>query len=176
MLQALQKMTAMMIDEQELQQIIHNDIPLTQSMGLRVKKITTDSVSLVAPLENNRNHQNTAFGGSITSMLILASWSLLYLHLKPLGLLGHIVNKESSIKFLQPVSGEIEAYCQIDSHERLDQFIDSFRKKGLARIQLTAQVRGDKGVAVEFSVTYIAQSKKTEKLFEQLICSGTETE
>jgi len=162
----------MEINEQELQQIIHRDIPLTQGMGLRVKKITTDSVTLVAPLESNLNHQNTAFGGSISSILILAGWSLLYLRLKPLGTLGHIVTQETNIKFLQPVSGEIVAFCQIESDEQFDRFIKMFRKQGLARIQLTAQIRSNQGIAVEFSGTYIAQSEKAEELFKQMTYSG----
>jgi len=147
-----------MIAKAELQEVIHHDIPLTQAMGLQVKTVTSESITLIAPLENNVNHKSTAFGGSLFSMAVLSGWCLLYFRLKELDVAGNIVIQESDIKYLQPVTGEIEASCQIDSEQQFNRFIKIFKRKGLARIKLKAEIKTEDGIAVEFNGSYVVHS------------------
>lgn len=144
--------------EQQLQEIIHQDIPLTRAMGLKVKEITADSVSLMAPIEQNVNHQHTAFGGSLFSLAVLSGWCLLLTQLESKGLDGNIVIQDSEIKYLLPVSGDIVAHCQITNSNQLNRFFKMYQRKGMARIRLEVKIMMDEAVAVQFSGNYVVNS------------------
>lgn len=139
----------------QLEQLIHKDIPLTREMQLKVIDCGEDSVSLSAPLECNRNHQNTAFGGSLFSLAVLSGWCLLLDRLDNYQLQGNIVIQDSEIKYLLPVEGEIIATCRLDKSDTLKRFIKMYQRKGMARIQLKSEIQIANQTAVEFSGHYV---------------------
>lgn len=143
------------ITKTELEAKLHEEIPLTQAIGIKVEHYTGNSLTLSAPLANNINHKSTAFGGSLYSIAVLAGWGLLYSKMKELGLSGHIVIQQSNINYLQPVREDIFATCSIDSIEKFDRFIKIFNKKGIARIKLVSEIRQGDDVAVEFEGSYV---------------------
>ena len=63
----------------EITRYLHDHIPITRSLGARVEHADGQSVRLWAPLAQNLNHRDTAFGGSLSSLAILSGWVLLYL-------------------------------------------------------------------------------------------------
>ncbi|HEY9050914.1 MAG TPA: YiiD C-terminal domain-containing protein [Gammaproteobacteria bacterium] len=138
-----------------LQAKLHEEIPLTRAMGLVVKSLTSDSVCLTAPLSNNINHKSTAFGGSLYSIAVLAGWSLIYSQLQNRNLQGHIVIQESDIKYIKPVTTDIEAVCNIESPELLERFIQTYLKKDMARIMLNTIIRQDGVECVRFRGKYV---------------------
>ena len=138
-----------------LQTKLHEEIPLTRAMGLVVKSLTSDSVCLTAPLSNNINHKSTAFGGSLYSIAVLAGWSLIYNQLQNRNLQGHIVIQESDIKYIKPVTTDIEAVCNIESPELLERFIQTYLKKDMARIMLNTIIRQDGVECVRFRGKYV---------------------
>ena len=126
--------------ERQLEHVLHNEIPLTQTIGIRVIEFTGTKLTLSAPLENNVNHKNTAFGGSLYSVAVLAGWCFLYLRLNALNLHGHIVIQESHMQYLYPVTEDIVATCAIESTDSLDHFVKTFIRKKRARISLTSHI------------------------------------
>ena len=59
----------------DLQSFIMESIPLANHMGLEVLNCSKESVEVKANFYLNRNHKNTAFGGSVNAILTLAcSW------------------------------------------------------------------------------------------------------
>ncbi len=138
-----------------LQDVLHKEIPLTKHMGLSVVEYTDLSLTLTAPLENNINHKCTAFGGSIYSVSVLTGWGLIYLLLKQHALSGHIVIQQSDIKFIKPVNTEITSKCSFQSTQQCDKFITMYKRKGVARIKLTAKISCDSENAVIFNGTYV---------------------
>src|ERR1022692_3820852 len=60
-------------------EFLHTQIPLTRAIGIDITGWDGTTVTLVAPLAPNQNHADTAFGGSIASIAILAGYSLLYI-------------------------------------------------------------------------------------------------
>ena len=60
------------------------------------------------PLQPNLNHRKTAFGGSIATMGIIASWTLVWLKLKDCGLDHRIVIQNSSTSYLTPIEQDFE--------------------------------------------------------------------
>jgi len=139
----------------DLEKVLHHEIPLTTAMGISVKALTPNSVSLVAPLNKNINHKSTAFGGSLYSICVLTGWSLLYSKLDSLGERGHIVIQESNIQYLLPVTTDIETVCTNDNEVVFDRAIRMYQKKGRARFILATKVFQNDHLAVSFEGKYV---------------------
>lgn len=79
------------MQEQELQRYLHERIPLARAIEIEVRAATTDGVEIYAPLESNRNHRDTVFGGSASAVAILAAWCALYVLMHAEGRAGWLV-------------------------------------------------------------------------------------
>ena len=55
------------------QKRIHDEIPLSRALGIQLHSWDGRSLLLSAPLEPNRNHQGTGFGGSIYCAAVTAA-------------------------------------------------------------------------------------------------------
>src|SRR3954468_16912983 len=88
---------------------LHEQIPLTRAMGLRVVASDQNGFVLEAPVALNSNHLRTAFGGSINAVATLAAYGFLWMELNDASV--HVVVAESSIRFLRPVRETIRATC-----------------------------------------------------------------
>ena len=80
-----------------LQSTLHTEIPLTQTMGIKVIAYGDRQLTLKAPLQPNINHKSTAFGGSLYSIAVLSGWGLLFLLLQEQELSGQIVIARSEV-------------------------------------------------------------------------------
>ena len=138
-----------------LQKVLREEIPLTRAMGLEVVRYTGDSLSLKAPLAPNTNHKSTAFGGSLYSVAVLSGWGLVYLLLREHDLKGHVVIQESHTRFLRPVDDEISAQCSFASSDQVQRFLNTYRRKGLARLKLESQVTSQGSVKLVFNGSYV---------------------
>lgn len=141
-----------------LQEVLNSEIPLTTYIGVKVKEHEDLSLTLSAPLENNINHKSTAFGGSIYSVSVLSGWGLIYLLLKQHDLSGHIVIQESNTKFIRPVATDITAKCSFKSTEHYEKFIKTYKRKGIARINLEAKITCNNKDAVIFNGSYVVHT------------------
>lgn len=142
----------------KLQEILHTEIPLTRSIGLKVRDYSDQTLSLSAPIEKNLNHKCTAFGGSLYSVSVLSGWGLIYLLMEENGLSGHIVIQESHTKFLKPVESDIISSCSFNSAEQYEKFLHMYRRKGRARIRLTTSILSNAEVSVVFEGSYVVHS------------------
>ncbi len=140
----------------ELQEIFYSEIPITQHMGLQVKKLTAQEIQVCAPIHPNMNHKSTAFGGSLYSVAVLTGWGLLHHILRHETPEAHIVIFESTIQFQIPVRQDFCASCHIHDPQQLHPFLHIFRKKGRAKITLHVQIAVPEGIAVSFKGTYVA--------------------
>ena len=52
----------------DAEKFLHEQIPITRAMGLRVMANADDAFTVEAPVALNSNHLRTAFGGSINSV------------------------------------------------------------------------------------------------------------
>jgi thioesterase domain-containing protein len=108
------------------------------------------------PLGPNRNHQQTAFAGSLNALCTITGWGSVYLLLRELDRHGSIVIRRSSIRYQEPVtSSEIFARCQPISVDARQYFLEMLGDKGQAKLDLTVEVSGREGAAVSFSGSYV---------------------
>lgn len=138
----------------ETERFLHERIPLSQSMRVRLESNDHGRLVLTAPLEANHNHLGTAFGGSLAAVATLAGYALLWLELDDRD--SHIVIRQSSIQYRRPVEGEIRAVCQRPADAEIASFRNRFLKKGKASISLQVVIGDLEKSCVEFQGEYVA--------------------
>ncbi len=140
----------------EAEKFLHEQIPITRAMGLRVVANDETGFTLEAPVALNSNHLRTAFGGSINAVATLAAYGFLWVELNEAA--AHVVVAESSIRFLRPVRETIRATCLRPDASGLAEFRTRFREKQKAGITLHVKVTEAGETAAEFEGRFVARS------------------
>ncbi|MFL6521124.1 MAG: YiiD C-terminal domain-containing protein [Chthoniobacterales bacterium] len=138
------------------EKFLHEQIPITRAMGLRVVANDKNGFVVEAPVALNSNHLRTAFGGSINAVATLAAYGFLWMELNEAA--AHVVVAESSIRFLRPVRETIRATCCRPDAKPLAAFRDQFAAKRSARITLRVHVTEAGETAAEFEGRFVARN------------------
>lgn len=139
-----------------LEQLLHQDIPLTQALGLGVRDWQCGELHLSLPLAANLNHKSSMFGGSLYCGAVLAGWGWLHLSLREAGITdGHIVIQQGQIDYPQPVLSDALAVCVAPAAAEWEKFLALYRRRGLARIRLHSRILTGTVEAVRFSGQYV---------------------
>src|SRR5512138_1403770 len=125
-----------MPDRARLEAYLHDAIPISAAMGVRVAEASDERVKLSAPLGPNLNHKKTAFGGSLYSTALLAGWSWTYLCLGREALSAEIVIASSRSRYQRPALADFEATCEAPNDEAIVRFVQTVKRKGLAQLEL----------------------------------------
>lgn len=144
-----------MKSEAELQQLLRENIPISEKMGVRVAGLSPQSLCLSAPLQPNINHKSTAFGGSLFNLLVLAGWGLIAARLSESATGAEIVIQESHIRYLKPVQNDFVACAEIHDETVFQRFEKQLLRRNKARIEMNARVIEDQQTAVEFNGRYV---------------------
>jgi thioesterase domain-containing protein len=139
----------------QAEEYLHQQIPITRAMGVRVVTHGEKEFALEAPVAQNSNHLQTAFGGSINAVATLAAYAFLWLELNDQSV--HVVVAESSIRFLRPVRMMIRAVCQRPDPDEWRVFRTKFEDAGKARIALRVHVTEEEQTAAEFEGSFVAR-------------------
>ena len=138
-----------------LEQILQQQIPIAREMGITVAAYDGRQLRLAAPLAPNVNDKATAFGGSLYSLAVLCGWGLLRLKLEEAGQQKNLVIHEASIRYLKPVTQELQAECSL-TPEAEAEFMQALQQRSRARTTLTVIIRQQGEAAVEFTGRYVA--------------------
>lgn len=112
---------------------------------------------LRAPLAANVNDKGCAFGGSLCSLMTLASWGLVYLELAQQGIDADIFVADSRVRYLKPVFEDLHVDACFDDAGERAALLDALRRQGRASIRLQARtLLTDGGVAATFVGRYVA--------------------
>ncbi len=145
-------------DAKGLESVLHQDIPLTREMGIKVLGWQDHQLRLHLPLAPNINHKSTLFGGSLYCGAVLAGWGWLYLRLKEAGIEdGHIVIQDGRISYPLPVKSDGVAICDAPDDATWDKFVKLYQRRGRARLSLNTRIlaEGSDASAVEFVGQYV---------------------
>lgn len=93
---------------QRLQALWSEHIPLARAMQVEIRRLDDAGLQLAAPLEPNRNHVGTAFGGSLQGLATLAGWGVTLVTAHGPGA-PRVVIRACQMRFLAPVAGELVA-------------------------------------------------------------------
>jgi thioesterase domain-containing protein len=125
---------------QSLERYLHQQIPLSAAMGVRVAMATPERVQLAAPLAPNINHNETVFGGSAAALATLSAWALLHLRIARAGLRARLVIQRSSMEYERPIPGDFEAVCRFADEFAWERFRATLIRRGRARLTLAAHL------------------------------------
>lgn len=132
-------------------------MPPVAVMQLSIAGYDGESLRLHAPLARHVNDKGCAFGGSLVSLLTLASWGLVTLHVQLAGLDADVFVADSDVRYLAPLFADIEAEARIADDASWDAFIATLRQRGRARTTVVARVPLPAGgVATECRARYVA--------------------
>ena len=121
----------------ELEQYLHDHIPISKAMQVAVVSVQPDGIVLSAPLAPNINHRDTVFGGSASAVAILAAWSLLHTRLVASGISSRLVIQRNTMSYELPISGTFTARSFISSGVGWESFLRMLTRKGRARVTVS---------------------------------------
>jgi len=141
----------------ELQAFLHQQIPLSQALGAGVQKSDDESAEVSAPLAPNSNHLGTAFGGSLSALLILSGYTWLFHAMSARGHKCHVVLKRSEVDYVKPVTSAILATAKAPAQKDFEMFLKTYEKKGIARISILATISdSESSIAARFLGEFVA--------------------
>ncbi len=144
---------------QELQNTWHGDIPISETMGIRIRQYTGREFETHAQLSRNINVHGTMFAGSIYSLATLTCWGLLHLQLRERELPGAVVLADGNIHYHKPVSREPRAVARVID---MNGDLSSLEHGQNARVHLKSQVfDGDQPVA-EFTGQFVVLAERQQ--------------
>jgi len=144
------------MERRELEQFLHEYIPLSKAMGVQVRKSNAEHVVLAAPLTPNMNHHSTVFGGSASAVAILAAWALLYVRLRQAGLQSRLVIQQNTMKYERPIAGKFIASSSVGDLSAWAKFQEMLKRKQRARISIKVTIRCNGEKVGEMSGDFVA--------------------
>jgi thioesterase domain-containing protein len=148
--------------EDALERLQHHyqSMPPVAAMQVEIAGYDGHRLQLRAPLALHVNDKGCAFGGSLASMMTLASWGLVSLHVEAAGLQAEVFVADSQIRYLAPLFGDLEVQAELAPESSWPGFIATLRERGRARTGLVARaLLPGGGVATEFTARYVAIAK-----------------
>lgn len=138
-----------------LERYLHEHIPLSSAMGVRVLEVGGGRIVLCAPLSPNINHRDTVFGGSASALAILAAWSLVHVALADLGRY-RIVIQRNSIDYTAPMIGDFTARSFVTDPDVWSRFLLTLERKGRARVSVTSVLESGGTKCGSFEGVFVA--------------------
>lgn len=139
-----------------LQEKLHNEIPLTKLMQLKIKEYNDKELITTAPLEININDKGTAFGGSLSTITIISAWSMCWLIAKELKIDSkNIVVIKNENTYNKPVTKDIFCYTTKPSISQIEKLKEKINTKGSGSIKIQSSIMEDDNICVEFIGTYV---------------------
>ncbi|MBS0431870.1 MAG: YiiD C-terminal domain-containing protein [Proteobacteria bacterium] len=142
-----------------LQAYILEHIPLARTMQLRVTHYDGMQLEMSAPLAPNINDKQCAFGGSLASLMTLASWGLIDLNLRERGIACDIYVGDSYVCYREPVYGELRASARHADPGDFPVFVETLSQRGKARIAVNCAVAGENGEAATLESGFVAMPR-----------------
>lgn len=136
------------------------DIVPAGAMGLTITQLSDERVELHAPLAPNVNDKGTAFGGSISSALLLAGWSLIAERLRGLGISAEVYIHKMDLEFLKPITSAFSSHAKLSDEGLWARFVQTLAERGRARIEITAESFADGVCAARTHARYVAILKE----------------
>ncbi|MGE0052204.1 MAG: YiiD C-terminal domain-containing protein [Arcobacter sp.] len=140
----------------ELEKKLHNEIPLTKFMNLKILNYNEKELITTIPLDVNINDKGTAFGGSLATLTIISGWSLCWLISKELGFSSNnivIIKNENSYK--KPVTKDIICHTFKPNNEEINILKEKLLSKQSASVKIISQIVENNEICVDFVGYYV---------------------
>lgn len=148
------------MNREQIQEYLYEHIPITESLGIQAIEFSKEGVKLSAPLSKNINHRDSAFGGSISSVLITTCWAYLRLLFDDHESVPRIVIASSNTKYFKPVLTDFISELILPPEEDLQKFLEVYERFGKSRLTLRAHIKDGETVQAHFNGDYVVLSNK----------------
>lgn len=142
----------------EVERYLAEHIPLARALGARVERYDAHELRISAPLTPNLNHRDTAFGGSLSALAILAGWARVAFDLRAAGVKAHVVVQRSTVDFDAPVESAFEVRIAALDEAAWDTFLRTLARRRKARIAVRGTLLADGEPVARFEARYVALS------------------
>lgn len=142
-----------------LAHFLHQNIPLSRAMDVTVVAASAAEVVLEAPLEPNINVHGTMFGGSVSTLGLLAAWSVLHLRLEAEAIANQLVIHRTEAQYLLPVQGRVRAVATLSGAD-WDSFRHMLERRGKARLSVSTDLLFDGAVAARLVGEFVAIAER----------------
>ena len=147
------------MDEQlllELGETLDREMPLSRAMQVETVSWDGQQLAMKMPLEPNRNHQYSAFAGSLNALCTVVGWGTVFLLLASREISGNIVIRRGKIRYLRPVrTQEIVATGLTIDPEELAFFFELLENKGKSKLDVAVGISDEQGPYVTFKGSYV---------------------
>jgi len=144
------------MDKASIEAYLHQHIPLSAAMHAQVELLAAEQVILSAPLAPNINHRDTVFGGSASTLAILAAWTLVHTRLQRAGIPARVVIQRHSMSYDKPIIGTFYACCVLSDLSAWQRFETILQRKGRARIGMQVRLESRAEPVGQFSGDFVA--------------------
>ncbi|MFW2601528.1 thioesterase domain-containing protein [Aliarcobacter butzleri] len=139
-----------------LENKLHNEIPLTKFMDLKITKYDEKELITIAPLNKNINDKGTAFGGSLATLTIISGWSICWLISKELEINSeNIVVIKNEHSYRKPVTKELICHTKRPTKDEIENLKNKLLLKKSASIKISSQIIEDGEICVDFIGYYV---------------------
>lgn len=159
----LLRMTSISVPQlrDRLQQMLVLQMPVSQRLGFTIASVTASAVALRAEFGINRNHQGTAFAGSVNALATLAGWSTVWLTLQEAGLSANAVLQDSEIRYLHPIMTDFTATSPFPATNERATLLDAVTRHGRGRVPVRVDVVAEGRTVARFYGRYVALMRTT---------------
>jgi len=142
---------------EQLQVYVDEHIPIVKANGFTIAEARPDRVVVAGRLADHVNHRNSAFGGSLSTALILAAWARVRQWTDSFDPAAVIVIAEQQVTFGQPVLADFLASSLPLADETLARAWTMLGRFGKARFTVEAVVTHatDSEVRAQFSGVFV---------------------
>lgn len=147
-----------------LESFIERHLPLIKNMGLEIASYDGQKFIVQAPLSENHNDKNTAFGGSLYNLCLVNAIGLAFLKCFERGINPDLIVSKAEIQYLKPVSNTvIQSCCLSPSDSEWEIFFKQFYETGKAKqpLQAIALSNNDEAVIFNGMFALIGESETT---------------
>jgi thioesterase domain-containing protein len=159
-------------DAPALRRYLREQIPIAAAMDIDILAADERAVTLGAPLAPNINLHETAFGGSVAALAVLAAWSLLHLRLQAAGIANRLVIQRSTVDYEKPIAGAFTARATLAEPGSWESFVTLLQRRGKARIAVHATLECEGRIAARFAGDFVALAAETLPIFSEASHAG----
>lgn len=138
-------------------------MPPVNAMAIKVVKFDAGVLSVSAPLANNVNDKECAFGGSLVSVMTMAAWGLLSEMCRREHTPAEVYIADTQVRFLAPLFGDLNAEASLHQDTDWAVFLQTLRSKSRARAVVYSSIKNEQGQTMcEMTARFAAIRGKIE--------------
>lgn len=141
----------------KLENKLHEQIPLTKYMQMKIEKIEENKLFTSAPIGPNINDKKTAFAGSLSTLVTISSWSACYLiveeQLKYKDTMIAVIKSDTAYR--APVKKALYCKTLFPNQEEIERLKEKLETKGSGSLRIKSQIIEDNKVCVDFEGIYV---------------------